>query len=275
MTTAHGEGAATGSAPAPDPFDPIALEARLAAARLRRSSALAARSQTAGDARPPAPAAAAPAPPQPSGPDRLRGLLLAGRRAIGLAGPDRLRGLLASRRATGLAGFAAGLAAAGLVGLLVAPAAPDSDPLAAAPAAVALAEPPPLVPPAPTPPLAARTEIALAAPPAAGPADPAPALAAPGRSAPEASLRPQPRPAAHSIPQPARAAVRSARNAPRAVTPPQAIGIVVRDLNRFTVGRAAAKLGVRERITVPGAPLTVTLDGRGLRVHERRVHGRR
>ena len=65
-------------------------------------------------------------------------------------------------------------------------------------------------------------------------------------------------------------AVRSARNAPRQVTPPQAVRMAVRDLNAFTIGRTAAALGVRERVLVPGVPVAVTLDRRGLRLHERR-----
>ena len=51
--------------------------------------------------------------------------------------------------------------------------------------------------------------------------------------------------------------------------------MVVRDLNAGTVGRTAAALGVRERVLVPGVPLAVTLDRRGLRLHERRRRGRR
>ena len=38
----------------------------------------------------------------------------------------------------------------------------------------------------------------------------------------------------------------------------------------FTIGRTAAALGVRERVAVPGVPVAVTLDRRGLRLHERR-----
>ena len=51
--------------------------------------------------------------------------------------------------------------------------------------------------------------------------------------------------------------------------------MAVRDLNAFTIGRAAAALGVRERAAVPGVPVAVTLDRRGLRLHERRRRGGR
>ena len=88
-------------------------------------------------------------------------------------------------------------------------------------------------------------------------------------------LRPEPRPAAADLPRVSGSATRSARNAPRPITPPQAVGLIVRDLNAATVGRTAAALGVRERVAVPGVPLAVTLDRRGLRLRERAVRGRR
>jgi hypothetical protein len=87
----------------------------------------------------------------------------------------------------------------------------------------------------------------------------------------EAAARPEPRPAGHSVAPAPGTAVRSARNAPRPITPPQALRLVVRDLNAATVGRTAGALGVRERVAVPGVPLAFTLDRRGLRLHQRRV----
>ena len=51
----------------------------------------------------------------------------------------------------------------------------------------------------------------------------------------------------------------------------------VRDVNAATVGTTAGALGLRERVAVPGVPLAVTLDRRGLRIIERplRQRGRR
>jgi len=246
MTAAHGELSADASRSI-DPFDPIALEARLAEARLRRSSVLvggpvlAERSAAARDAPPPAPAVAAAAPPHPTG------LLRAA-----------VRHPLAGRLAAVLAGIAVGVGCVVALGP-----APESRP----PAIAAAPSPAPVVATAPPagPPVAARVPEASAAEAARVPAAP-PA---------EAAARPEPRPAGHQVARATGTAVRSARNAPRPVTPPQAVRLVVRDLNRATVGRTAATLGVRERLTVPGVPLAVTLDRRGLRVHERRVRGRR
>ncbi|HVH03715.1 MAG TPA: hypothetical protein VM891_12355 [Amaricoccus sp.] len=89
--------------------------------------------------------------------------------------------------------------------------------------------------------------------------DPAAEAATPG---------PAPRPAGHRV---SRGATRSARNAPKPITPPQALRLIVRDLNAATLGRTAAALGVRERVAVPGVPLAVTLDRRGLRLSQRPV----
>lgn len=76
---------------------------------------------------------------------------------------------------------------------------------------------------------------------------------------------PVPRPADLRVPRPTQAAVRSARNAPRdPVTPPEAVGLIVRDLNAATIGRVAGALGIRGRKDVPGVPVSVRVDRRGL-----------
>jgi hypothetical protein len=234
MTAAHGSDSAAGARPPVDPFDPVALEARLAAARLRRNSALAVRT-AARDARPPAPAGAAAAPPRP-----IHSLAV------------RFRG----RPATALAGLAAGFCLAVLLGPALPFAARSPEPVAAEPAVVAVA--PTVVTTAPATPAAPAAVAAIA-----------PTLADPPPT--ETASRPEPRPAAHQVPR----VTRSARNAPRAPTPPEAVGLMVRDINAATLGRAARALGVRERVAVPGVPLAVTIDRRGLRLHERPVRKRR
>ena len=240
MTAAHGD-FSTDASRSVDPFDPVALEARLAVARLRRSSVLAERSATARDASPPAPAAAAAAPPRPTGPGRLRALVSSR--------------IVSSRTGAVLAGIVAGTCLA----LALTPAPP---PPAAPPSPPAVAAAPPSPPPA----------VAAAAPPVAV-APVRVAAAAPTAPPAEVALRPAPRPAGHEVAPASGTAVRSARNAPRQVTPPQAVRMAVRDLNAFTIGRTAAALGVRERVLVPGVPVAVTLDRRGLRLHERRRRG--
>jgi hypothetical protein len=236
MTAEYEEGSAAESELPADPFDPVAFEARLAAARLRRNSALAAQSAVR-DARPPAPALAA-APPHPL---RL------------------VRGL--RRRPAGI-WLAAGIAAGACLALLASVLAPPpAAPTAVAPAparVIALPAPAGTVPaveattagPAALPPV----QLAIAPIP-----DPAAEAATPG---------PAPRPAGHRV---SRGATRSARNAPKPITPPQALRLIVRDLNAATLGRTAAALGVRERVAVPGVPLAVTLDRRGLRLSQRPV----
>ena len=227
MTAEYEEGSAAESELPADPFDPVAFEARLAAARLRRNSALAAQSAVR-DARPPAPALAA-APPHPL---RL------------------VRGL--RRRPAGI-WLAAGIAAGACLALLASVLAPPP----AAPTAVA---------PAP-----ARV-IALPAPAGTVPAVEAttagPAALPPVQLAIAPIPDPASRPAGHRV---SRGATRSARNAPKPITPPQALRLIVRDLNAATLGRTAAALGVRERVAVPGVPLAVTLDRRGLRLSQRPV----
>jgi nicotinate-nucleotide--dimethylbenzimidazole phosphoribosyltransferase len=199
------------SAPAEPPLapliDPVALEARLAEARLRRARALAS----------PRPAASR---------------WTAARLAAALRRPARLPAFLA--------GLAAGVA------------------LAAAPALLR-----------PTPPVA-LTEIAAPAPPAAGMPSPAPvadlgpvAAAAPAALAPRAAaaLRPEPRPPGFVSPAPG-PVVQSARNRPASSDP---VARAVGELNAATLGQAAAALGLRQRVALPG--LTLTLDRRGLRLH--------
>ena len=223
MTVAHGEGEAADRVPAVDPFDPVALEARLAAARLRRRVALARRPAVVGDVRPPAPARRA-APPH-----RF----------------DRLLGRVGERPAA-VASFALGLAVAVLLGILVSARSTGPAPMTAvAPAKVTVGSAPAL----------ARL---VARPAALAQVEP-----------------PAPRPVALAGGSPGSTVVRSARNSPRATTPPQAVRYLVRDINAATLGRTAKALGVRERVAVPGLPLAVTLDRRGLRVIERRVRGRR
>ena len=72
-----------------------------------------------------------------------------------------------------------------------------------------------------------------------------------------AALRPQPRPEG-----PLRL-TRSARNGPPGAPRPT-VAQVVGGLNAATLGQAAAALGVRQRIALPG--LTIVLDRRGLRL---------
>jgi hypothetical protein len=228
--TVHGDCSADASRTV-DPFDPVALEARLAAARLRRSSVLAERSASR-DASPPAPAATAAAPPRPT-----------------LLG--RLPWLASGRVAAVLAGIVAGTCLVLPLGLALSP-----------------APPPPAATPSPAP-----AALAVAAPVAAAP--PPVAAAAPAAPPAEAALRPAPRPSGHRVASVPGPATRSARNAPRQVTPPQAVRMAVRDLNAFTIGSTARALGVRERVAVPGVPLAVTIDRRGLRLHERRLRQRR
>jgi hypothetical protein len=245
MTAAHRSDSGAGAGPPADPFDPVALEARLAAARLRRNSALAARTAARG-ARPPAPAGAAVTPPRP-----IHALAA------------RLGSRVSGRPVAALGGVVAGFCLMLLLGPALPFAARPPAPETATPRLVAAAPPVPVAPAATTtgPPPSAVAAVAT-------PAGALPPLAEP-------APRPEPRPAAHRVPQPAGAATRSARNAPRPLSPPEAVGLLVRDLNAATLGRTAAALGVRERVIVPGVPLSVTLDRRGLRLHERPVRKRR
>jgi hypothetical protein len=208
--------------PAVDPFDPVALEARLAEARARRARVLAARVEPSAA---PARASALEAPRQFAGQfvPRLRGM------------PGFLLGL----------GLGAGLAAPLVVGLI-----PPRVP-APAPAMVDAA-PVTVAPPVKVAALVMPTALL----------NPLPAAAASG---------PMPRPADHAV---ANAAVtRSARNAPPALPPQVVVRRLARDVNAATVGRAVATLGVRERVAVPGLPLSITLDRRGLRVLEHSGRG--
>ena len=82
---------------------------------------------------------------------------------------------------------------------------------------------------------------------------------APSRVRPGTGWRPPPEP---------RSAARATRRARSRRRRPS--GMVGARPQRATVGRTAAALGVRERVMVPGVPLAVTLDRRGLRLHERR-----
>jgi hypothetical protein len=73
------------------------------------------------------------------------------------------------------------------------------------------------------------------------------------------ALRPEPRPAW----------LADARSAPvtrgrTAATPPEIAAAVLGNLNRATLGTAAATVGLRERVVLPG--LTISLDRRGLRL---------
>jgi hypothetical protein len=226
MTSAQWEGLAAGAGSPEELFDPVAFEARLAAARLRRMAALAERSARR-DARPPAPAdASAPPPHRPAAP----------------GGAARALPVLAGGLALALAFVAAGLHLGGA----------GTGPRAGA------------VTPLPAP---ALTPVPPPAAPALLPVPP------PAAIAPEPDvLRPLPRPpAAQASPRRAAGAgvrvSRSTRGPERATTPPQAVRMLARDLNAATIGRTAAALGVRERVAIPGLPLSVTLDRRGFRLH--------
>ena len=192
--------------PAIDPFDPVALEARLAEARARRARVLAAREAPAG----------------------------AAARAYALDALRRIAHRLRANR-----GFLVGVGVgAGLAATLALALVPSRPPVPAAPV-----EPPPV------------KVAALVMPTAL--LSPLPAAAA---------LVPPPRPDDHAVAQ--APVTRSARNAPASLPPHVAVRRLARDVNAATVGRAAATLGMRERVAVPGLSLTITLDGRGLRVHE-------
>jgi hypothetical protein len=137
-----------------------------------------------------------------------------------------------------LAGLAAGLALALVVALVARPAAPPEVWQGAAPAR-----------PAPEPP-----RLALAGPSATVVRYlPAP-LVPPGT---RTALRPEPRPARLAGPAPV------ALRWPVA-TPPEIAAAVLGNLNRATLGTAAATVGLRERVVLPG--LTISLDRRGLRL---------
>jgi hypothetical protein len=209
--------------PPVDPFDPVALEARLAEARARRARVLRARVE------PAAASAGAASALEPVW--RFAGGFARRLRAT----PGFLLGL----------GLGAGLAAPLVVALVPSPPpAPAAATVDAAPATVA--------PPVKVAALVMPTALL----------NPLPAAAAP---------RPMPRPADHAV---ASAAVtRSARNAPATLPPQVAVRRLARDVNAATVGRAAATLGVRERVALPGLPLSITLDRRGLRVLEHSGRG--
>ena len=211
MTTMHGESTVADPAQPDVPADPLALEARLAAARLRRSSALAEQSAAARDARPPAPVGASVPPPHRHG-----GLAVA-------------------------AAFAGGFGLAALLGALAVGSLARREQTSPLPP-VALADP--------------AMPAVLAAAPLALPVAPT-----------AAEAPPMPRPAGLQRGRPAGAPVRSARNAPAGVSPPQALRMIVRDLYAATIGRTAGALGLAERVDLPG--VAVTLDRRGLRLHER------
>ena len=208
--------------PAVDPFDPVALEARLAEARARRARVLAARDM---------PAAAAP-------------------EASALEPVRRFAGQFV-RRLRATPGFLLGLGlGAGLAAMLVVALVPSQAP---APAAAPGGAAPVMVAPA--------VKVAALVMPTAL-LNPLPAAAAPG---------PMPRPANHAVAD--TAVTWSARNAPATLPPHVVVKRLARDVNAATVGRAAATLGVRERVAVPGLPLSITLDRRGLRVLEHSGRG--
>ncbi|MFO1208572.1 MAG: hypothetical protein U1E40_05030 [Amaricoccus sp.] len=193
--------------PLPDPFDPVAVEARLVDARARRAIALATR------ARPPA--------PPPGWRAALRSAArLAARLAGGIPRPDRA--VLAA------AGFAI-LAVAFVPVAIDRPAPPAGSPTAPVQAAAAPT-------PAPARPAlsAAEIEAALAA-----------------QSAAPAETRPRPRP---SGPAAGREPRRSVAVVPRGV---------VASVDAATIGRAAASLGLRQQVPLPG--VTLVLDRHGLR----------
>jgi hypothetical protein len=139
-----------------------------------------------------------------------------------------------------LAGLAAGLALALVIALVARPAPPPEVWHGAA--ATRLAPEPP--------------RLALAGPSTrVVPYLPA-ALVPPGT---RTALRPEPRPASVADARPA--AVTRGRPA---ATPPEIAAAVLGDLNRATLGTAAATVGLRERVVLPG--LTISLDRRGLRL---------
>ena len=214
-----------------DLLDPVALERRLQAARIRRAAALSAAPVERGAARakPPSPSPSLAAAASP--------------RAARAAGAPRL-----------VACLAAGLTVAALAALL---------PLWERPPKVwhelaAMPVPRSSAPPAP----AGHASTARVEAPAAlmplPPAVPADRMIARG---------PAPRPAGLVlVSSPDRHATRSTRNRPGGA-PPEAIARAVGQLNMATIGRAAGALGVRERLRLPG--LTLSLDRRGLRLKPR------
>jgi hypothetical protein len=139
-----------------------------------------------------------------------------------------------------LAGLAAGLALALVIALVARPAAPPELWHAAAPARLA-PEPPRLALAGPSPPVVPYLPAALVPP------------------GTRLALRPEPRPAW----------LADARSAPvtrgrPVATPPEIAAAVLGNLNRATLGTAAATVGLRERVVLPG--LTISLDRRGLRL---------
>jgi hypothetical protein len=139
-----------------------------------------------------------------------------------------------------LAGLAAGLALALVVALVARPAAPPEVWQGAAPARLA-PEPPRLALAGPSTPVVPYLPAALVPP------------------GTRMALRPEPRPAW----------LADARSAPvtrgrTAATPPEIAAAVLGNLNRATLGTAAATVGLRERVVLPG--LTISLDRRGLRL---------
>ena len=217
-------------------MDSVALERRLAEARARRAVALARRA-TDGAAHRPAMKV----------PDRrvplLLGYLAAARARLPVGGTAALGG----RPSIFAAGLAAGLAAAGLVALVSghAPSPPNVWHEVTAMSVPAMAERPAVVVPL------ARVRVERPGPLALAAAAPAESLG---------SLRPEPRPArAGPPPQPARLATRSARNRPAAAAPPEVVVDIIGGLNLATIGRAAATLGVRERVVLPGVTLSLAV----------------